>query len=304
MDTCEKDLSEKEPEISFIVPVYNCVGLTRDCLDSLVSTVEEVVEYEILVIDDCSEEVDLGSFLNSLTVPFRVVRNEMNRGFAYSCNLGVSLARGEQICFLNNDLVLTENWLNPMRSLLARVKNIGAVGNVQMNPSNKLVDHAGVFFDLEGMPTHAHKNRKFPPRGPFRERSAVTAACLLMNKAVFEEMGGFSEDYRNGMEDIDLCVRLKIAGYTLLVSHESIIQHHVSQSPGRHQNNDENSALFKKRWSQTTAVWGRDEWAMEYLRRYARFWWRLNFKQGFKAVIMVLTASLTGARKAVGLSDS
>ena len=154
------------------------------------------------------------------------------------------------------------------------------------------------------MPTHAHKNRKNPPRGSFRERSAITAACLLMNRAVFEEIGGFCEDYRNGMEDIDLCVRLKMAGYALVVSHESIIQHHVSQSPGRHENNDANSALFKKRWSQTTAVWGRDEWAMEYLRRYARFWWRLNLKQGFKAVIMVITASLTGARKAVGFSDS
>jgi GT2 family glycosyltransferase len=304
MDTNERELIEKDPEISFIVPVYDCVALTRDCLNSLNHTVSGAISYEIIVVDDCSGEVDLLSFLDGLTAPFRVVRNEINRGFGYSCNFGVSLSRGKEICFLNNDLILTENWLDPMRVLLTSAGKIGAVGNVQMNPRNKLVDHAGVFFDLEGMPTHAHKNRKYPPKGLFRERSAVTAACLLMNKAVFEEMDGFSEDYRNGMEDIDLCVRMKIAGYTLLVSHESIIQHHVSQSPGRHQNNDANSAIFRKRWSETTTVWGKEEWALEYLRRYARFWWRLNPKQGFKAVKMLLKRSLTGSKKDVGLSGS
>jgi len=304
MDTNERELIEKEPEISFIVPVYNCVDLTRDCLNSLMSTVSGVDSYEIIVVDDCSEEVDLLTFLGGLTAPFRVVRNEMNRGFAYSCNFGVSLSRGKKICFLNNDLILTENWLDPMRALLVSAENVGAVGNVQMNPSNKLVDHAGVFFDLDGMPTHAHKNRRYPPKGLFRERSAVTAACLLMNRAVFNEMDGFCEDYRNGMEDIDLCVRLKVAGYSLLVSHESIIQHHVSQSPGRHRNNDVNSVVFRNRWSETTAVWGKEEWALEYLRRYARFWWRLNPKQAFKAVTMLLKRSLTGSKKDVGLSGS
>ncbi|MBL4575477.1 MAG: glycosyltransferase family 2 protein [Opitutaceae bacterium] len=191
-----------------------------------------------------------------------------------------------------------------MRLLLVSEKKIGAVGNIQMNPGNGLVDHAGVFFDLEGMPTHAHKNRKRPPMGAFRERNAITAACLLMHKAVFEKMGGFCEDYRNGMEDIDLCVRLRIAGYTLVVSHESIILHHVSQSPGRHENNDANSAVFKKRWAVTTAVWGENEWAIEYLRRYARFWWKFDPGLMVKAVIIVVTRSLTGVRKGDGFNDS
>ena len=114
-----------------------------------------------------------------------------------------------------------------------------------------------------------------------------TAACMLMRRSLFESMGGFDESYRNGMEDVDLCVRLREAGYRLVVAHNSVIRHHISSSPGRHDHNDRNSELFRKRWSNTMSEPGKNEWAREYFHRYARYWWRMDPALAWKALIML-----------------
>ena len=233
------------------------------------------------------------AYLDTLGPPFRVIRQEVNGGYARSVNLGVTEVRAERVLLLNNDTVLTPGWLEPMVELLDQDERVGAVGNIQVNPRTGLVDHAGVYFDPEGMPTHAHKNRRYPPRGTFRERHAASAACLLMRTEVFRRFSGFDEAYRNGMEDIDLCVRLCEAGYRILVSHRSIILHHVSQSPGRHEHNEENSLLFASRRAATAAAWGRHEWPTEYLNRYARYWWRINPRLLVRALGMIIANSLT-----------
>src|SRR5690606_35019352 len=110
-----------------------------------------------------------------------------------SNNRAVSAATGETVILLNNDLQLLPGWWEPMLDLLERLPDAGAIGNIQRNFSTGLIDHAGVFFDLEGMPTHAHKNRANPPRGQWKERNAVTAACLAMRRNLFLKIGGFDE---------------------------------------------------------------------------------------------------------------
>jgi GT2 family glycosyltransferase len=276
--------------LSIVVPVHNCRELTEACFDSLLRTVDATME--IVVVDDASDR-ETSTYLEKLSPPFRVIRQEVNEGYAKSVNRAAATVRAERVLLLNNDTVLTPGWLEPMIELLDLDERVGAVGNVQRNPRTGLVDHAGVFFDLEGMPTHAHKNRRNPPPGAFRERHAASAACLLMRTEVFRRFSGFDEAYRNGMEDIDLCVRLCEAGYRILVSHRSIILHHVSQSPGRHEHNAENSLLFASRRAATAAAWGRREWPIEYLRRYARHWWRINPRLLIRALGMIISNSLT-----------
>lgn len=276
--------------LSIVVPVHNCRELTEICFDSLLETVDAAVE--VVVVDDASDR-DTSTYLKTLGAPFRVIRQEANEGYAKSVNRGVAEVRAERLLLLNNDTVLTPGWLEPMIELLDQDERVGAVGNIQVNPRTGLVDHAGVYFDPEGMPTHARKNRRFPPRGAFRERHAASAACLLMRTEVFRRFSGFDEAYLNGMEDIDLCVRLCEAGYRILVSHRSVILHHVSQSPGRHDHNEENSLLFASRRAATAAVWGRREWPTEYLHRYARHWWRINPRLFVRALGMIIANSLT-----------
>jgi GT2 family glycosyltransferase len=211
-----------------------------------------------------------------------------NGGYARAVNRGVAEARGAILGLVNNDLVLRANWFEPMLRLHAAAPDTGIIGNVQTNPATGLVDHAGVFFDLDGMPAHAHKHRKHPPRGHWRERSAVTGACMVMQRELFEEMGGFFEGYRNGMEDIDLCVRVRHAGHRIFVSHESVIGHLVSSSPGRNAANDANTELFRSRCAAIAAAWGRDEWAIEYFRRYARRWWRIDPARAWLALRLLI----------------
>jgi GT2 family glycosyltransferase len=265
--------------------VHDRADLTRALAAALPATVG-AVRWEAIVVDDASTD-DTPAFLATLQPPFRIVRLPENRGFAHAVNRAAALARSPVLGLLNNDLVLRPGWLEPMLRLLREAPAAGAVGNIQTDPATGLVDHAGVFFDPEGMPTHAHKHRKRPPAGPWRERNAATGACLLLPRTLFLALGGLCEDYRNGMEDIDLCVRLRAAGHRIYVSHESVVGHHVSSSPGRHDAADANTALFRRRCAALAAPWGRQEWPLEYLRRYARRWWRIDPARAWRAFRML-----------------
>ncbi len=278
-----------DPELSVVTALYNCLDYTKAYLASLEETLDGVgIHYEVILVDDGSSD-GTREFLATLGGPYRVILNAENLGYAGANNRGVQAAKGEVLALLNNDLVLTGRWLEPMLKGLETLPEAGIVGNIQMSTSTGLVDHAGVFFDRNGRPAHARKGRKAIPKGEFREWYAVTAACIVLRKSVFEEIGGFDEGYRNGTEDIDLCVRLRKAGYKHYVANTSIIQHHVSVSPGRVVHDDANMDRFVEKWQATTIEWGKREWAREYLQRYARRWWRYNFTKFWKAIWLLIT---------------
>ncbi|MCG8526981.1 MAG: glycosyltransferase family 2 protein, partial [Opitutales bacterium] len=247
------------PEISIITALYNCVGLTRQYVESLEKTLTNI-DWELILIDDASSD-ETPAFLEELKKNPRVqcLRNETNIGYSASNNRGAIQANSDKLAFLNNDLVLSEGWLEQMLSVLEEAENAGVVGNIQFNPNTGLIDHAGVFFGLDGMPRQARKNRARVPTVPYSEWNAVTAACMIIPKPLFEECGGFDEDYRNGFEDIDLCAKVRQKGFRIYVANRSKIDHLVSVSPGRHKHNDRNSKLFQERWTHITSEWGAKE---------------------------------------------
>lgn len=277
-------------ELSIITALHNCVDLTRKYVESLDDTLADSdIDWELILIDDASTDAT-PEFLDELKerANIRILRNAENQGYAYNNNWGAREASGSVLAFLNNDLILLGNWLQPMLDQIRKPES-GVVGNIQWNPASGLIDHAGVFFGLDGMPRQARKNRKTVPQGDVREWNAVTAACMLMRKEVFEEAGGFDESYRNGFEDIDLCVRLKLKNYRHFVCNTSQIQHCVSPSPGRHNHNNANSDLFEEKWAETCKPWGEKEWPREYLARYARHWWKFNLGKFLKALWILKT---------------
>ena len=275
-------------EISFITSLFDCLDYTKAYLASLEATVTGL-NYEVILIDDASRD-ETPRYLQTLPdPPYRIIRNEENVGFARSNNIGAAHARGRYLCLLNNDLILRQGWLEPMLELLESEPNVGAVGNLQIDPRTALLDHAGVFFDPRGVPTHAWQGRGRIPPGVFGEWNAVTAACLLIPAARFHEIGGFDEGYRNSYEDVDLCVRLRARGYRLLVSHRSVIEHHGRASPGRKRHDPENRARFLERWVSTTAAWGNEEWPRQYLHLYARRWWSADPLRLARALWMLAT---------------
>jgi GT2 family glycosyltransferase len=276
------------PEVSVVTALYNCVDLTRQYVSSLIETMEDV-DWELIIVDDGSTD-GTHEYLRTLAdnERIKILLNEQNSGYSRSNNRGASEACAPILAFLNNDLVLCQGWFQSMRSVLEAAENPGIVGNIQINPNTGLIDHAGVFFGLDGMPRQARKNRRKRPKAPYTEWNAVTAACMIIPSELFRNAGGFDETYRNGFEDIDLCLKLKKQGYRHYVSNENPIQHCVSASPGRHKNNDHNNSVYKQRWSDFAKPLGEKEWPMEYLKRYRRHWWKFNLGKFCSAIVRLL----------------
>jgi len=275
--------------VSFIIPLYNCLPLTQAMLASLRATVPGGLANEIIFVDDGSTdgtrewlrqfEVDEASSLvrHSTTLEasstFRVVLNERNLGYAAANNRAIALARGEFLVLLNNDLVLLPRWLEPLlaahRALGARA---GLIGNVQLELKSGAVDHAGIVINRQGKPVHA---RALPPWwsgsrvfSGVRRVPAVTGACLLIDRALWRQLGGFDERYVNGGEDIDLCFRARANGRINAVALRSVVRHHVSASPGRKLRDEENSFRLARRWGReiiAAADHATRDWCREYL---------------------------------------
>ncbi len=264
-------------QVSIIIPLFNRLDLTRACLDSLQRTLRGW-RYEIILIDDGSTD-GTREFLRTLPPErFHVVLNDTGQGYAANNNAGARLARAPLLCLLNNDTVLLPGWLEPMTQLAARRRDVGLVGNVQREPVSGLIDHYGVVFSGEGQPIHAGKDAAAPPAEDYVEWPAVTAACCVVRRKVFQDLGGFDEQFRNGLEDVDFCLRAYAEGYRHFVANRSVIYHHVSASPGRKAHEMENFRRFSARWAERIATDFRvQEPRRRYLPARQRYSWRSRF---------------------------
>ncbi len=256
-------------KVSFIVPLFNCLPLTQAMVASLRRTLPRGLAHEIVLVDDGSTD-GTRAWLASLSAPFRVVLNETNLGYARANNAGAAIATGEFLVLLNNDLVLTPGWLEPMLSAHRRLgARAGLVGNIQRNAATRAVDHAGIVINLKAKPEH---ETGLPPRWTQWLRStrrvpAVTGACALIERSLWERLGGFDPGFRNGAEDVDLCLRARAAGRVNVVALQSVIWHHVSASPGRKLRNEHNSRRLALRWRGELEALALHRWCWNYLDR-------------------------------------
>jgi GT2 family glycosyltransferase len=239
-------------DLSIIIPVFNKKTLTQTMLASLVKTLPQSLAIEVIFVDDASTD-DTSAWLASLSnadlacpqiKSLRTLRNTHNLGYAKSNNLAAKQARGEILALLNNDLVLKPGWLEPMLAMFKQsLSKPIIVGNLQFQPDADTLDHAGfeVRFDTESnRPVIEHRREPIPtePEKVF----AVTGACFLIARQTFETLGCFDEEYINGGEDVDLCMKVIQAGGTCWVVPASSVWHHVSQTRGRQEDRDEKNS--------------------------------------------------------------
>ncbi|MGH8020789.1 MAG: glycosyltransferase family 2 protein, partial [Opitutaceae bacterium] len=256
-------------EISFIIPLFNRLDLTRPCLESLQASLPKGVTCEIILVDDGSTDGTREWIVTLPAPPFVVIFNEERSGYAVGNNRGARIARGRLLVLLNNDLLFAPGWLEPMLAAYSRNRDVAIVGNRQVRVDDGGLDHAGIIINLNGKPEHLNRSQRaaIKPFGCSR-RPAVTGACCLVPRRLFLELGGFDERFRNGGEDVDLCYRARARRLKVVVANRSVVRHHVSASPGRKDHDERNSRRLCLRWRPQLILDGARAWPIAYLRQH------------------------------------
>jgi len=241
-------------QVSFVIPVFDQMEHTRACLDAMRDHIPPALTHEVILVDDGSKE-STRRFLAGLSSEFRVIHLEKNHGFARATNAGAEIARGRWLCLLNNDVQLTAGAMEELLSAAESKSDAGIVGNIQVTTDTGEVDHAGIEFRDQGYPRHIRGElTELQTAGDVVPALAVTAACCLVDREWFVTGGGLDSHYRNGFEDVDLCLRAREDGWGIYVANLSVVQHAVSTSEGRGRHEFRNARLFLERWGDRTAA--------------------------------------------------
>lgn len=227
------------PLVTLIIPTRDGFAL----LERAVRTIQQQTTYprfEILIVDNQSMEPRTLQYLKELqdSGQARVIRYDAPFNFSAINNFGAREARGEVLGLINNDIeVIDPGWLSEMVSHAIRPE-IGAVGCKLLYPDDT-IQHAGVILGLFGVAGHVFKQLPRDAPGYFaraqltQNLSACTAACLVLRKSVFEEVGGLDEqNLRIAFNDVDFCMKIQKAGYRNLYAARTILYHHESASRG------------------------------------------------------------------------
>lgn len=232
--------------VSTVVPVHGNAALTRRCLEALLPDLPR--DCEVVVVDDASED-ETPEVLRSFGSRIRTLRLTENAGFSRACNEGATAASGELLVFLNNDTEPRPGWLEALVRFADRRPEADVVGAKLVYPTGT-VQHAGVVFGQDGYPHNLYTG--LPQEHPAVERSrqlqAVTAACMLVRRAAFEQLGGFDTGYENSLEDVDLCLRIGEQGGEVHYCHEAVVVHMESVSRGRRDRFQRSVDLYRERW--------------------------------------------------------
>ena len=253
---------KEKPLVSVIIPTKDHIDDLKKCIKSLdkVSTYDNI---EYIVVENNSEKTETFEYYKKLEKenPRVKVIYWKEKGFNYPSinNMGVKYSNGEYLLFLNNDTeIRNADCIEELVSQCQR-KEVGAVG-ARLYYEDGTIQHAGVIIGLGGVAGHAFVGYKPDDPGYFarikllQDYSAVTAACIMIKKDVYEEVHGFDEEYAVAFNDVDLCLKIRQAGYLIVYDPYVELNHYESKSRGYEDTEEKirrfNSeiALFQKRW--------------------------------------------------------
>ena len=275
-------LPAEAPLVSLLIPTRNGLKFLQRCVDSILEKTT-YPNYEIVIVDNGSDDAAALAYLDSFaknTNPLlasinaqiasakegsrprtvRVLRYDAPFNFSAINNFAVREARGELVGLLNNDLeVITPAWLDEMAAQALR-PGIGCVGAMLYYP-NDTIQHAGCIIGLGGVAGHAFRDYPRGTEGKFNRArlvqnfSAVTAACLIVRRPIYEQVGGLDEkNLTVAFNDIDFCLRVRAAGHRNLWTPFAELYHHESVSrgaedtPEKHERFRSEVAFMLKRW--------------------------------------------------------
>lgn len=232
-------LPETLPLVTLVIPTRNAHVLVKQCIDSI-KRLTTYPRYEIILVDNGSDEPESLEYFATIDREenIRVMRDDGPFNYSALNNKAVRIANGELIGLINNDIeVITPGWLEEMVSI-ALQPNVGAVGARLWYPDDRL-QHGGVVVGIGGVAGHSHKYLAKGDYGYFcraaltQEFSAVTAACLIIKKSIFEEVDGLDEvNLKVAFNDVDFCLRVQEAGYLNIWTPFAELYHHESATRG------------------------------------------------------------------------
>lgn len=233
-------LPDKPPLVSIIVPTRDEPAIIRQCVESLLEKTA-YTRFEILVVDNQSADPDALAYLEQIAGygKVRVLRYDLPFNYSAMNNMAVFEARGEVVCLLNNDTeVISPGWLDEMVGHLLQSR-VGVVGAKLYFPNGQ-VQHGGDLVGVGGVANHAHTFLQRDDPGycnramVAQELSAVTGACLVTWKDIYQRLGGLDEKHlKVAFNDVDYCLRVREAGYRVVWTPHAELYHHESVSRGK-----------------------------------------------------------------------
>lgn len=252
-------LIEQEPLVSIIIPNKDHVVDLKKCLESIKKT--NYKNYEVIIVENNSVENETFNFYSELERldNFKVVYWKGSFNYSAINNYGVKHAKGQYFLFLNNDTeIINRDCIHELLGVCMR-PDVGVVG-ARLFFGDDTIQHAGVVIGLGGCAGHVFLNTPKEQVGYFarvitqQDYSAVTGACMLVKKNVFDEVGGFDPALEVAFNDIDLCLKIRTKGYLVVYNPYAELYHYESKSRGSDQTFenrkrfDQETKLFRSRW--------------------------------------------------------
>lgn len=222
--------------VSVVIPTWNRADLLHDCLAAIAADRPD----EVIVVDNGSDD-GTGAMIDTHHPHVVYLRNDTNEGFAPASNRGAKEASGDVVIFLNNDTLPKPGWWQALADATTDDRICGGL----LTYADGSVQHSGIFLRRRGPTLEAFNRLAIADSG---EVPAVTGACLAVTHDRWDELGGFDEGFRNGYEDVDLCLRHRAAGGAVWLAAECRVVHLESRSPGRFVHAAANVALLNERW--------------------------------------------------------
>jgi len=245
-----------EPLVSIVIPVYNGLKYTMDCLASI-ETYPPQFPYEVIVVGTGNDgTVSIMREFDATRPNFKFVHNTgEHKHFAAQVNLGVKHALGSFVCVLNNDTIVTPRWLDQMMACYKKIASLPEIERPCPHPaaigpcSNYVMQHQliqpGGDFQLSGLEKFcADVNRQ--NRGQWFYASIISGFCFMVDRLIWESLGGLDETLVNGNEDVDFCIRLNAAGYSCIVDRSTFIYHYGSKTLLAHPELDTHSGTMNR----------------------------------------------------------
>ncbi|WP_373214305.1 glycosyltransferase [Ruminococcus sp. 5_1_39BFAA] len=231
-----------KPLVSIIIPNKDEKETLKACLDSIRKSTD-YKNYEIIIVENNSTEDETFAYYRELSKEPDIRLLRWKKEFNYSAinNFGAKHAKGEYLLFLNNDVtIITPEWMSEMLGMCGRPE-VGAVGVKLIYPDNT-IQHAGCVVGIGGIAGHmfvdmpAERTGYLHKASILQDMSAVTAACMMVKKSVFEQVGGFTEKLAVAFNDVDLCLKINRAGYLVVYDPYAKLYHMESKTRGAEDN--------------------------------------------------------------------